>query len=181
MEETVQAFDNSWLLPPAYELLAGQITRFAMDKVAEDCKLAVSTGATEIIANEDCSCELLLRYSLPCKHYLLEAAQTGQPIPKTLFHPRWWLNGPPIVKTFIPWKPYYAQSTACNYNSQRGNEITSFTLQARIAGDKLTGLAKVRFESQLVKTNRALVDCAGPLAQDDLLPTRLPDKAQKPK
>jgi hypothetical protein len=96
----------------AYELLASQITRFAMDKVAEDweaCKFAVSIGTTEIMANEDCSCELLLRYSLPCKHYLLEAAQTGQPIPKTLFHPWWWLNGPPIVKTFIPWKPYYAQ------------------------------------------------------------------------
>jgi hypothetical protein len=73
------------------------------------------------------------------------------------------------------------KSTACNYNSQRGNEITSSTLQARIAGDKLTGLAKTRFESQLVKTNRALVDYAGQLARDDLLPTRLPDKVQKPK
>ena len=85
------------------------------------------------------------------------------------------------MKTFIPWKPYYAQSIACNYNSQRGNEITSSTLQARIAGDKLTGLVKTRFENQLVKTNRALVDYAGQLAQDDLLPTRLPDKVQKPK
>jgi hypothetical protein len=45
----------------------------------------------------------------------------------------------------------------------------------------LTGLAKARFDSQLVKTNRALVNYAGQLAQDDLLPTRLPDKAQKPK
>lgn len=54
-------------------------------------------------------------------------------------------------------------------------------MQARIAGDGLTGLAKARFESQLVRTNRALVDYAGQLAQDDLLPTRLPDKIQKPK
>ena len=54
-------------------------------------------------------------------------------------------------------------------------------MQARIAGDKLTGLVKTRFENQLVKTNRALVDYAGQLAQDDLLPTRLPDKVQKPK
>jgi hypothetical protein len=74
----------------AYELLIGQITRFAMDKIAQDwetCKLTVSTG-TENIANEDCSCELLLRYSLPYKHHLLLAAQTGQPIPKSSFHPR---------------------------------------------------------------------------------------------
>jgi len=62
-----------------YTLLAGQITRL---------ELAVSTGTTENIANEDCSCELLLRYSLPCKHHLLLAAQTGKPIPKSLFHPR---------------------------------------------------------------------------------------------
>jgi hypothetical protein len=39
----------------------------------------------------------------------------------------------------------------------------------------LTGLAKARFGSQLVKTNRALVNYAGQLAQDDLLPTRLPE------
>ena len=73
-----------------FPLLTGQITRFAMDKIAQDweaCKLAASTGTTENIANEDCSCELLLRYSLPCKHHLLLAAQTGKPIPKSLFHP----------------------------------------------------------------------------------------------
>ena len=34
----------------------------------------------------------------------------------------------------------------------------SSTLQARIASDSLTGLAKVQFKSQLVKTNRALVN-----------------------
>jgi hypothetical protein len=34
-----------------------------------------------------------LRFSLPCKHHLLHACATGVPIPKSLFHPRWWLNG----------------------------------------------------------------------------------------
>ena|SRR2546423_12719260 len=50
-----------------------------------------------------------------------------------------------------------------------------------MAGSGLTGLAKARWESQLIKTNRALADYAGQLAQDDLLPTRLPDKVQKVK
>jgi hypothetical protein len=36
-----------------------------------------------------------------------------------------------------------------------------FYITARLAGDSLTSLAKARFESQLVKTNRALVDYAG--------------------
>ena len=61
----------------------------------------------------------------------------------------------------------------------KANDITSSTLQARLAGDNLTGLAKARFESQLVKTNKALVNYAGQLAQDDLLPTHLPEKIQK--
>jgi hypothetical protein len=45
----------------------------------------------------------------------------------------------------------------------------------------LTGLAKARFENQLIKTNKALLDFAEQVAEDDLLPTRLPDKVKKPK
>jgi hypothetical protein len=139
----------------------------------------VSFGTTEDIANEQCSCELLLRFSLSCKHYLLQAAQTEQPLPKSLFHPRWWLHGPPIIKSFISWKPVYERLNETTYTSQKANDITSSMLEARLAGDNLTGLAKTRFESQLVKTNRALINYADQLAQDDLLPTRLPDKIQK--
>jgi len=51
----------------------------------------------------------------------------------------------------------------------------------RLGFQGLTGLAKARFDSQLVKTDRALIDHAGQLAKDDLLPTRLLDKVWKPK
>src|SRR2546421_9341675 len=99
-----------------------------MKKIARDweaCKQAVSTGTTENIANEQCSCELLLCFSLPCKHYLLQAAQAGQSLPKSLFHPRWWLNGPPITKSFSSWKPVYEVSNKTTYISQNTNDITS--------------------------------------------------------
>jgi hypothetical protein len=43
-----------------------------------------------------CQCEILTRYGLPCKNHLLEAYQTGQPLPRSLLHPRWWLDGPAI-------------------------------------------------------------------------------------
>jgi hypothetical protein len=43
------------------------------------------------------------------------------------------------------------------------------------------GLAKARFEAQLVKTNRALLGFAEQVAHDDLLPTHLPGKVKKPK
>ena len=49
------------------------------------------------------------------------------------------------------------------------------------AKDTLTGLAKARFNNQLFKTNKALLEFADQVAQDDLLPTRLPDKVKKPK
>jgi hypothetical protein len=44
-----------------------------------------------------------------------------------------------------------------------------------------TGLAKTRFEEQLVKTNRALLGFAGQIMDENLLSIRLPDKIQKPK
>ena len=49
------------------------------------------------------------------------------------------------------------------------------------ARDTLTGLAKARFDNQLLKTNKALLEFADQIAQDDLLPTRLSDKVKKPK
>jgi hypothetical protein len=49
------------------------------------------------------------------------------------------------------------------------------------ARDTLTGLVKARFDNHLLKTNKALLEFADQVAQDDLLPTRLPDKVKKPK
>jgi hypothetical protein len=49
------------------------------------------------------------------------------------------------------------------------------------ARDTLTGLTKARFDNQLLKTNKALLEFTDQVAQDDLLPTRLPDKVKKPK
>ena len=122
-----------------------------------------------------------MRYSLPCKHHLLHACTTGIPIPRSLFHPRWWLNGPPILKAFSPWQPQYEALQPNMYVSRRLNDITATGLQVLNARDNLTGLAKARFDAQLVKTNKALLEFAGQVAKDDLLPTRLPDKVRKPK
>ncbi len=76
----------------AFKVVSSQITKFAIKKIARDweaCKQVVSTKTTENIANEQYSYELLLCFSLPCKYYLLQAAQTRQLLPKSLFHPCW--------------------------------------------------------------------------------------------
>ena len=44
----------------------------------------------------DCHCEILLRYGIPYKHYLLRGYYSGEPLPRSLLHPRWWLQGPSI-------------------------------------------------------------------------------------
>jgi hypothetical protein len=115
-----------------------------------------------------------------CKHHLLHACKAGLPIPRSLFHPRWWLDGPPISKTFLPWKPYYSAPRE-NYVLQQSNDISSLGRQIIEAQEGFTGLARARFEEQLVKTNRALLGYAEQIRDEDLLPTRLPDKIQKPK
>ena len=67
------------------------------------------------------------------------------------------------------------------HTSQRLNDLTATGLQILTVREGLTGLAKARFENQLMKTNKALLDFAEQVAEDDLLPTRLPDKVKKPK
>jgi hypothetical protein len=67
------------------------------------------------------------------------------------------------------------------YALQRLNDITGTGLQVLRARDGLIGFAKARFDSQLLKTNEALLDFAEQVAEDDLLPTRLLDKVKKPK
>jgi hypothetical protein len=54
-----------------------------------------------------CECELICRFSLPCKHHVLQAAQTGQALPCTLLHPPWWLQRPPVQQ--LDWEHSYGQ------------------------------------------------------------------------
>src|SRR5271170_5772464 len=64
--------------------------------------------------------------------------------------------------------------------SQRLNDLTATGLQVLTARDTLTSLAKARFDNQLFKTNKTLLEFADQVVQDDLLPTRLPTPASIP-
>ena len=75
-----------------FKSVIDQVTKYALQKIAEDweiCKQAVSTGTANLLTLEEYQCKLLLCYSLPCKYHLLYACETGLPIPRSLFHPRW--------------------------------------------------------------------------------------------
>jgi hypothetical protein len=72
--------------------LVRQVTYWALKKIAEDweeCKQTVSRSTAEGIANEDCECELLLHYSLPCKalpppHSYRENTTSSLTVPSSL-------------------------------------------------------------------------------------------------
>jgi hypothetical protein len=56
------------------------------------------------------------------KHHLLRAYQTGQPLPQSLLHPRWWLDGPAI--TAVDWQPTHGHEQQLVL-SPKGKEIAS--------------------------------------------------------
>ena len=56
----------------------------------------------ELFANYTKGCNALVWYSIPCQHWLYPAARDGIPIPLSLFHPRWLLDGPAALHK--PWK-----------------------------------------------------------------------------
>jgi hypothetical protein len=93
----------------AFSHLKGSVSLDALQRIDMEWqlitqKVATTNGAIDLGPYE---CELLYRFGLPCKHHLLRAAQTGEPLPRTLLHPRWWLHGPPIQQ--LNWVPSYGQ------------------------------------------------------------------------
>jgi hypothetical protein len=102
----------------------GAYSRLAQSSVFIDLRMKVSRRALEMVEKEwsamsqlmvagqdivvdlnGCECEILLRFGIACRHHLRRAFLDNIPIPKTLLHPRWWLNGPDITST--NWRPFY--------------------------------------------------------------------------
>ena len=65
--------------------------------------LAIEAGEEEAfdfdLENPRCplACELPLRYSLPCKHWMYPAFVDSCQLPLSLFHPRWLFDGPVVL------------------------------------------------------------------------------------
>lgn len=98
----------------AFQLLIGRVTIWAMERINPEWVEAVATaerirGGEEIIQGP-CRCEVVVRFGLPCRHFhhLLRAAIESFPIPITLLHPRWRLDGPESGTG--GWQPHYYDS-----------------------------------------------------------------------
>jgi hypothetical protein len=87
-------------LDKPYELLTGTVTLEAINKVKEQWRKLVEGSA-----QGECSNSYRKQYLLPCSHDLRLAFDTGIPIPKSLLHPRYWIEGyPPQEQN---WQPAY--------------------------------------------------------------------------
>ena len=74
----------------------------------------------------ECHCSILLRYGIACKHHLKRAYLDGQPIPKSLLHPRWWLKGPTV--RYTGWKPSYPEDDVVDYGGTVSLTTSSHTV-----------------------------------------------------
>jgi len=104
-----------------------------------------------------CRCELPVRYGLPCKHHLLQAYQTGQPLPRSLLHPRCWLDGPAI--TAVDWQPTYGHEQQLVL-SPKGKDIASAAVQLIEGWDTLGPEAQSRLDNTFLQAATAMLQTA---------------------
>jgi hypothetical protein len=119
---------------PPFRLLRLNVSKYAITHLEREwaaLDAQIRGGQDVIIPPNGCECEILLRFGISCCHYLKKAYLEDFPIPKTLVHPRWWLNGPPIHST--NWVPFYPTP-----------EPTPEALSTEISPSLITQLATLR-------------------------------------
>ncbi|KAF8534060.1 hypothetical protein BDD12DRAFT_897042 [Trichophaea hybrida] len=119
----------------AFQHLLGRVIHYALSLLQPEWKKALqlktvraSTEGSEfthtalqVTAGTCITCPLPLRLGLPCRHFMLPAAQTGTPVPLSLLHPWWWLDGPAVVPATLKMEytpPGLSQTMSVSENTQ---------------------------------------------------------------
>ncbi|KAF7513291.1 hypothetical protein GJ744_009712 [Endocarpon pusillum] len=103
-------------------------------------------------------------------------ASDGQPIPRSLCHPRWWIFGPTIQ--FTKWKPSI-YTTALPISPPR-NQVTQSAQKLIDLRDSLQGEAKARVDQAILQANAQIAQLAEQVKKEAELPTKLPERVNKP-
>jgi hypothetical protein len=125
---------------------------------------------------KECECQILLRYSLPCKHHLLRACLSGEPIPKSLVHPRWWLKGPTIRQS--TWAPSYAVEQGLVLSPRR-KDIYKAVQTAMEARARLGVEDQSRWDGQFIGGLSKLTTAAERREELAQIPIGVPDAVPK--
>jgi hypothetical protein len=116
-----------------FSLVSRRITLFCLElcsgELAEAKKLFDSMESDEFNPEIGCQegCSLPLQYRLPCRHWMLYFYLKYEPIPLNLFHPRWLIDSPSVLRS--NW-----QIRLDNHDYSKGEPT-----QANDTGDRLIG------------------------------------------
>ena len=91
----------------AFAHVGSKLTHYAIEMAMRELSAAkrlvdqVAEGwALDFELKKPCTkgCQAPLRYGIPCQHWLYIAVADNIPVPISLFHPRWLLDGPAFLK-----------------------------------------------------------------------------------
>jgi hypothetical protein len=135
-----------------FKSLYMKVSRWAIELLEKEWRELNTIMNNGELLSESCECEILLRYGIACRHYLLQAFLDGTTIPKTLLHPRWWLAGPPI--TTPNWKPFYPYQGP----QQQLFSVPHMATELAILRQQLATEERHRFDVQLEVGERQIND-----------------------
>ena len=162
----------------AFRFLFDEISLFALNKLVNEWEMAKQIAADqENLNSELCRCELLLRWYLPCKHHLLSVARSGQPIPKSLIHPRWWIKGP-IIR-FSDWKPQNQEENEpgvrqTNYLSPQRRQHTFISQDLLGIRDALSVTDRAELDRKIAQNDERILDLARDAYEGRAIPVANP-------
>jgi hypothetical protein len=98
----------------AFTYLKMTISVFAARKIEREWfEMSATLHANPTADLGSCKCIILLAFGLPCRHYLRRCYASGQPIPRSLVHPRWWLQNSKVHP--LNWQPTFPTEEPVTY------------------------------------------------------------------
>jgi MULE transposase domain len=164
----------------AFTNLKCTITIYAAQMIEPQWKeLRQALTANESIEDSPYRCQILLRFGLPCKHVLKRAFDTGEPIPRSLIHPRYWLQGPTIHAR--EWQPRYAEDARVDYMSEQHWKSSDKTEELARLRDAMKPEERSRYDAQIARVQDNLISIGKNVLIEQDIPVGMPDPALKDK
>ena len=164
---------------PTFRHIRMSITNWALTQVAIEWDRLCATIApqTELDIN-NCECEILLQFGLPCLHHLHPYRREGAPIPRSLCHPRWWIPSEHITAT--DWVPSGEHTPRIDLPQPIFTSVEQQLLELRESLDS-EGREQLdrRRERRQEMVNRELLDIATRQLQLQAIPIQQPKPISK--
>lgn len=122
----------------AFSYLRGTVSKEAIKLVAKQWRKLLSGSSSP------CTGLWRKQHLLPCSHDLSQGYETGYPIPKSLVHPRWWIDG--HIPTSPDWQP---TSAPLQERARPANDLQALVYDTVAVVNQLPDDAGRRYERQL--------------------------------